>query len=315
VRRKLGAITYLPAAFRFQLAFWLLDRRLVGVGLALDDILFVIDRERFALAFEQAQTNVEQSLWSSKLAQDNADRDAQVMKNDSGAISATTAEASRTKAGEAGAALQLAQSQLAVARLNLERSTVRSPVNGFVTNLTATVGNYAGQGTGVLALVDSDSFYVYAYFMETKLPAIKIGSDAEVRLMAGGAVLRGKVQGLSRAIANPTDGRSEPCHSSSAMRWWSASVFALFEVTFASAFACGSSGSARRLERISIGPNPTIRSVIFSMLTTSPGQLDRRAAGPRRRSSQCPNATPAATHSAARGSCPLRRSGSRGRGP
>jgi multidrug resistance efflux pump len=89
----------------------------------------------------------------------------------------------------------------------LERSTVRSPVNGFVTNLTATVGDYATRGTGVLALVDNDSFYVYAYFMETKLPAIKIGSEADVRLMAGGTVLRGKVQGLSRAIANPTAAR------------------------------------------------------------------------------------------------------------
>jgi RND family efflux transporter MFP subunit len=171
------------------------------------DVLFVIDRQRFALAVEQAQANVAQSQWTLKLAQDNANRDAQVMQNDSSAISAAAAEASQTKAGEAGAGLQLAQSQLATAKLNLERSSVRSPVNGFVTNLTATVGNYAGQGTGVLALVDSDSFYVYAYFMETKLPAIRIGSEAEVRLMAGGAVLRGKVQGLSRAIANPTDGR------------------------------------------------------------------------------------------------------------
>jgi RND family efflux transporter MFP subunit len=171
------------------------------------DVLFVIDRQRFALAAEQARANVAQSQWSLKLAQDNADRDAQVMAHDSAAISAVTAEASRTKAGEAAAALQLAQSQFATAQLNLERSTVRSPVSGFVTNLTATVGDYATRGTGVLALVDNDSFYVYAYFMETKLPAIKIGSEADVRLMAGGTVLRGKVQGLSRAIANPTAAR------------------------------------------------------------------------------------------------------------
>ncbi len=109
-----------------------------------------------------------------------------VMAQDSSAISAQTAESSRTKAGEAEAALQLAKSQLATAQLNLERSTVRSPVNGFVTNLIAVVGNYATQGTGVLALVDNDSFYVYAYFMETKLPGIKTGDAAEVRLMAGG---------------------------------------------------------------------------------------------------------------------------------
>jgi multidrug resistance efflux pump len=39
--------------------------------------------------------------------------------------------------------------------------------------------------------------------METKLPAIHAGDDAEVKLMAGGVVLKGKVEGLSRAIADP----------------------------------------------------------------------------------------------------------------
>jgi RND family efflux transporter MFP subunit len=180
-------------------AISVVDNQKVAKG----DTLFVIDRERFALALEEAQANVAQSQSTLKLAQDNADRDAQVMKSDPSAISAVTAETSRTKANEAAASLQRVQSQLATAKLNLERSTVRSPVNGFVTNLTTMVGDYATRGTGVLALVDSDSFYVYAYFMETKLPAIKIGSEAEVKLMAG-PVLHGRVQGLSRAIANPT---------------------------------------------------------------------------------------------------------------
>jgi RND family efflux transporter MFP subunit len=171
------------------------------------DVLFVIDRQRFALAVDQAQATVAQNQSTMKLAQDNADRDAKVMEHDSSAISAETVETSRTKASDATAALQLARSQLATAQLNLERSTVRSPVNGFVTNLTATVGDYATTGTGVLALVDHDSFYVYAYFMETKLPAIRIGDEADVRLMAGGTLLRGTVQGLSRAIANPTSAR------------------------------------------------------------------------------------------------------------
>jgi RND family efflux transporter MFP subunit len=171
------------------------------------NVLFVIDRQRFVLAVAEAQAKVTESQSTLKLAQDDADRDARVMRSDSNAISAEAAETSRAKASQAAAALQLAQSQLAVAQLNLERSTVRAPVNGFVTNLIATVGNYATKGSGVLALVDSDSFYVYAYFMETKLPAIRIGSEAEVRLMAGGTVLHGKVQGLSRAIANPTAAR------------------------------------------------------------------------------------------------------------
>jgi RND family efflux transporter MFP subunit len=181
-------------------AIKVVDNQRVAVG----DVLFVIDRQRFTLAVEQAQASVAQSQSTLKLVRDNADRDARVMSSDPNAISAETVETSRAKASDAAAALQLAQAQLATAQLNLERSTVHSPVNGFVTNLTATVGDYARTGTGVLALVDSDSFYVYAYFMETKLPGIRIGSEADVKLMAGDTVLHGKVQGLSRAIANPT---------------------------------------------------------------------------------------------------------------
>ena len=147
------------------------------------DVLYVIDQKRFVLAVEEAQANVAQSRATLKLARDDADRNATVMEHDWGAISAQVAETSRAKASEATAALQLAQAQLATAN-SIWRSRT-SPVNGFVTNLTATVGDYATRGTGVLALVDSDSFYVYAYFMETKLPAIKIGGEAEVRLMAG----------------------------------------------------------------------------------------------------------------------------------
>jgi RND family efflux transporter MFP subunit len=177
-----------------------MDNQKVGKG----DVLFIIDQRRFNLAVQQAQAAVEQSQWSLKLAQDNASRDQQVIQDDPGAISAATAEASRAKANEAAATLQVAQAELATAQLNLERSSVHSPVNGFVTNLTAGAGDYALAGNSVLALVDSDSFYVYAYFMETKLPAIKAGMRAEIRLMAGGTVLIGTVQGISRAIANPT---------------------------------------------------------------------------------------------------------------
>lgn len=199
-RVQVNVVEVAPDVSGLITAINVVDNQKVAKG----DVLFVIDKQRFTLAVEQAQANAAQSQWTLKLAQDNANRDAQVMSQDSSAISAQTAEASRTRAGEAASALQLAQSQLATAQLDLERSTVRSPVNGYVTNLTSVVGNYAAKGTGVLALVDSDSFYVYGYFMETKLPAIRIGDAAEVRLMAGGAILQGKVQGLSRAIANPT---------------------------------------------------------------------------------------------------------------
>ncbi len=167
------------------------------------DVLFVIDPRRFELALSQAEARVADSAAALKLAANDAQRDADLMAQDPNAISRQAVETTRSRAAEAAAALQLAQAERDLAAFNLERSTVRASVNGYVTNLTATVGDFAARGQGVMALVDSDSFYVAAYFMETKLPAIRNGDRAGVRLMAGGVTLPGTVQGVSHAIANP----------------------------------------------------------------------------------------------------------------
>ena len=175
------------------------DNQLVNKG----DVLFVIDQERFKVAVQQAQAQVEMRRQALKLAQDDAQRDVSLAKADSSAISAVAAERTAIAANEALAELNVAQAALDSAQIDLTRSEVRAPVTGYVTNLNANVGDYASVGTGVLAPVDSDSFYVYAYFMETKLPQVRDGDKARVELMAGGVVLNGVVEGLSRAIANP----------------------------------------------------------------------------------------------------------------
>jgi RND family efflux transporter MFP subunit len=165
------------------------------------DVLFVIERDRFQAALAQAQALVENKRANLRLANDNARRDQELARADSSAITQVQIETSQATAAVAAAELAQAEAALTTARINLQRTEVRSPVNGYVTNLTASVGDYATTGTPVLAIIDSDSFYVYAYFMETKLPAVRDGDLARVELMAGDVVLEGRVQGVSRGIA------------------------------------------------------------------------------------------------------------------
>ena len=165
------------------------------------DVLFVIERDRFEAALAQAQALVENKRANLRLANDNARRDEELAREDSAAITQVRVETSRATAAVAAAELGQAEAALTTANINLQRTQVRSPVNGFVTNLTASVGDYATTGTPVLAIIDSDSFYVYAYFMETKLPAVRDGDLAQVQLMAGDVVIEGRVQGVSRGIA------------------------------------------------------------------------------------------------------------------
>ncbi|MCP6525005.1 HlyD family efflux transporter periplasmic adaptor subunit, partial [Klebsiella pneumoniae] len=64
----------------------------------------------------------------------------------------------------------------------LNQKVVNAQVDGWVTNLSTRVGDYATTGHPVFALVDSHSFYVLGYFEETKLRHIRIGDPAQIIL-------------------------------------------------------------------------------------------------------------------------------------
>ena len=98
-----------------------------------------------------------------------------------------------------------AQHQQAVAKrdqakVNLERTQIRSPVDGWVTNLLVRQGDYASIGRHVISIVDATSFWVDAYFEETKLGSIHEGDPAEIKLMGNSQIVRGQVGGVARGI-------------------------------------------------------------------------------------------------------------------
>ena len=79
---------------------------------------------------------------------------------------------------------------------------MKSPVDGWVTNLTTRVGDYASAGHPVFALVDSNSFYVIGYFEETKLRHIRAGDNAQIVLYSSKQTLQGHVSSIGRAIVD-----------------------------------------------------------------------------------------------------------------
>jgi multidrug resistance efflux pump len=100
----------------------------------------------------------------------------------------------------AEASLAQANAQRNQARVNLKRTQIRSPVNGWVTNLLAQLGDYANVGQNKMTLVDADSFWVDAYFTETALGSIREGDPAKVKLMGYGDIVRGHVDSIARGI-------------------------------------------------------------------------------------------------------------------
>ncbi len=103
-----------------------------------------------------------------------------------------------------------AEAAVEKAQLYLDYCTVRSPIDGYVTNLNIATGEYANEGRQVFSLVDGSIWYVMANFKETYLSFIEVGDEVEVYLMARPAQRwKGVIQGVGWAI-DLADGRNIP---------------------------------------------------------------------------------------------------------
>jgi multidrug resistance efflux pump len=100
----------------------------------------------------------------------------------------------------AEAGLAQAKAQLGQAQVNLERTRILSPVDGYVTNLLAQLGDFVNVGANTISLVDANSFWVDGYFEETTLAPIRVGDPAQIKLMGHGQIVRGHVDSIARAI-------------------------------------------------------------------------------------------------------------------
>jgi multidrug resistance efflux pump len=172
------------------------DNQLVRKG----DLLFSIDPETYRLNLAQLEAVVENRQQDLRLRQSQAERRARL--NDL-AVSAEEKEQYAINAAIAGAALRQAQVMVELARLDLARTQVRSPVNGWVTNLLLRAGDYATVGRNAVNVIDADAFWVSGYFEETKLAKIREGAPATIRLMGEERPLRGRVDSVARGITDP----------------------------------------------------------------------------------------------------------------
>jgi len=161
------------------------------------DLLMVIDPTNFKIAVSLAEAAVRQAEANAQ----NIERQAQRRQRLSDL--AETVEDRQTF--ESNALVAQAQYQQAVAnldqaRVNLERTQIRSPVNGWVTNLLAQLGDYVTVGQNEISLVDADSFWIDGYFEENNLGSIREGDPASIKLMGYSQIVHGHVGSLARGI-------------------------------------------------------------------------------------------------------------------
>lgn len=162
------------------------------------DVLYVIDPFDFEVAVRVGKALVDQRAADLVVKQAEFDRRQHLSDL------ATTPEEQQIYAGNAAqakAAYEAAAHQLAQAELNLKRTSVVSPVDGYVTNLLLRAGDYAVTGVSNVSVIDSNSFWIDGYFEETKMARVCIGDRAEAQLIGYPKPILGHVKTVTRGVS------------------------------------------------------------------------------------------------------------------
>lgn len=167
------------------------------------DVLLVLDQKRYQLALVTAEATVNARRADMAMKLSMAQRREKLTTLSTSIEERQNAEFT---ADAAVAAYEQAMADLATARLNLERTIIHAPVNGYVTNLSLDVGQYAAVGSKLMALIDNDSFRVEGYFEETKVRAVRPGEPVQIYMMSGGPPITGHVEGISHGITDRDNG-------------------------------------------------------------------------------------------------------------
>jgi multidrug resistance efflux pump len=170
-----------------------------------------LDRQKAALVFAQQQASRYELLakdgtgtvqnaqqYTSQFHQQQA-----AVQSASETLNQAQRQLEALKAQHLGAEASLAQATALQhqAQVNLERTRIVSPVDGYVTNLLAQLGDYTNIGLNTISVVNADSFWVDGYFEETNIAPIRVGDQARIKLMGYDQTLKGHVNSIARAIS------------------------------------------------------------------------------------------------------------------
>jgi RND family efflux transporter MFP subunit len=167
------------------------------------DVLFKIDIRDYDAAVRRAEATLDSAKAQLALREANSRRRDTLSQLDRRAVSREEVETFANNVNVDRANVKSAEAALYKAKVDLDRCEVRSTVNGWITNLTLEVGTYAQAGRPQLSVVNADSYYIYAYFEETQLRNVHVGSAARAALMGYvNEPLPAHVESIGRGISD-----------------------------------------------------------------------------------------------------------------
>ena len=148
------------------------------------DVLFRIDPTPYEASVEQLEADLE-------LAQTRLGQSERLLERDAGSL--YEAQAYKAQVGQLEAGLKAAQ-------YKLDRTTVRAPADGFVTNLALRPGVRVGMVSPVMAFIDTSQTIVGVQMHQIYVRHIEPGQDAEFTLKSRpGKVYKARVEAVLKA--------------------------------------------------------------------------------------------------------------------
>lgn len=156
-------------------------------------------------ALDQAQTAFDRAealhqrgdLAQAALDNARAARDVAQAARDAAAAALRAAQDQLGAEGTENAAVRAAMARLEQARIALEDATLRSPVGGWVANLSLRPGAMISAGQPLFSIVEDGDWWVDANFKETDIARLRPGQPATVSIdMYPGMKLSGRVDSI-----------------------------------------------------------------------------------------------------------------------
>lgn len=168
-------------------------------------VVLVLDRARYQLALDQAEATAA----SQRVALAQAVREDKRNHAMANLVAAELIEEGAAKVDTLRASLAQAVAARDLAKLNLERTLVRAPVDGIVANMSLQPGDYLTAGKTAAVLVYTKSMRVEGYFEETKMGAVHVGDRARIRLMGLNGIISGHVESIAAGVEDRERNASE----------------------------------------------------------------------------------------------------------
>ncbi len=161
------------------------------------ELLFKIDDKRYIDKYEQAKAVAEAKKAMYEMKKHQLSKRAPI---DDDSVSKEEKDDASFAVAVAKAEYGEAMANMETAKLNYERTQVRAPQDGWISNLLLKNGDYAKVGSNCMALVNKNSFWVNGYFEEHKISLLHIGDKVDITPLGTKFVIKGHIESIATAI-------------------------------------------------------------------------------------------------------------------